>query len=157
MFSILCHKDVFMPNEVQSTARNLQQNITGYTYSMHMKQHLQEREDRSHDYFNKIVSDCLETLKYQQREVFEVELSKDYYYFGKSGWFITKYCCRIPYNASQDLVVAIRPYYDKKTKEIDFSKNKIVTAWLNAKNDNHITVDKNNYCSLENWNRINSR
>ena len=149
MYRKLFHKDLFMPNNTQSSCNQLQSFLTNYKFSTHFKEHLDNQliEDRKHRYLKDVVIECLDTLKDNPKEVFEVELSKDYHFFGKPGWFVTKYCCRIPYDNNKDLVVAIRPIYNKNVVE----DNLIVTAWINHKKDNHCTLDKTKYCSEEEW------
>ena len=151
MFSKLFHKDVFIPNGTKEVCKNLQKTLTKYYFSKHFSDHLNEEiKDRSHKYLRDIVIECLDSLKDVQRDIFEVELSKDFHYFKKSGWFVTKYCCRIPYSSTQDLVVAIRPQY-KDGVVVD---NMIVTAWLNQNTDHHYTLDETKYCSKEDWNSL---
>ena len=155
MYSKLFHKDVFIPNNVQEIVKNYQEKFTGYRLSNHLKEHMKGYDDRSHDYLEEALIKCLDTIQQCSQEAFEVELSKDYRYFGKSGWIVTKYCIRIPYCNTQDLVVSIRPFFDQQTKRFDFSKNLIVTAWLNDKNDSHSTLDASKYCSQGEWKSIN--
>lgn len=61
---------------------------------------------------------------------------------------IQKICVRIPYDNKRDLVVAIRPVI----KNGEHINNKVVTAWLNYKNDTHTTLNTSNYCSQQEWN-----
>lgn len=152
MFTKLFHKELFYPEGTVVACDNLQRSLNTYFFSKHFEDHLQNQSvnDKKHRYLKDIVIECLNTLKTQPREVFEVELGKDYHFFGKSGWFVTKYCCRIPYDSDKDLVVAIRPQY-KDGKLVD---NMIVTAWINHKYDAHYTLDKSKYCSEEDWNNI---
>ena len=149
MFSKLFHSDVFIPKGVSQSCINLQKKITHYYFSKHFEEHIKNQlvEDRSHTYMIDVITKCLDSLKQTQQPVFEVELSKDYHYFKVRGWVITKYCCRIPYNNSQDLVVAIRPQYNNLTVKDNF----IVTAWMNSKTDNHKTLDTSKYCSKTDW------
>ena len=148
MYSKLFHKDVYMPLAAADNSKAIQKTLSSYYFSKHFKEHLENCfEDRSHKYLADIVTECLDSLKDTQRDVFEVELSKDYHFFGQSGWFITKYCCRIPYSYDQDLVVAIRPQY----RDGKIVNNMIVTAWLNNKNDSHRTLDGSKYCSQYEW------
>lgn len=153
MYSKLFHKDVFMPNGANEVAKSYQlSNSDKYFLSNHFKEHIENQayEDRSHTYLAPIIEKCLKSLKNTARDCFEIELSKDYYYFGKSGWFVTKYCCRIPYENGQDLVVAIRPQYENGK----IVNNMVVTAWLNSSNDHHYTLDKSKYTSEEEWHNI---
>ena len=148
MYSKLFHKDVFMPLAVSDRGLELQKTLGNYFLSKHFKEHLENcYEDRSHKYLADIVTECLDSLKDTQREVFEVEVSKNFHFFGKSGWFVTKYCCRIPYSYDQDLVVAIRPQY----RDGKVVNNMVVTAWLNSKTDNHRTLDGSKYCKAVEW------
>ena len=153
MFTKLFHKDVYFPEGTVIACDNLQRSLKTYTFSKHFQEHLQNQviEDRSHKYLKDVVIECLDSLKTCPREVFEVELGKDYHFFGKSGWFVTKYCCRIPYSPTQDLVVAIRPQYvDGK-----LAGNLVVTAWMNHHDDNHYTLDPTKYTTKEAWSSIN--
>lgn len=152
MYTKLFHKEVYLPDGAEVACDNLQRGLKKYFFSRHFEQHLQNQivEDRSHTYLKDVVVKCLDSLKENPRDVFEVEVGKDYHFFGKSGWFITKYCCRIPYSSTQDLVVAIRPQY-QAGKLVD---NMIVTAWMNSHEDNHYTLDASKYCSKEEWFRL---
>lgn len=162
MYSILFHKDVFMPEGASEVATKLNQLMTGYFLSNHFEEHLenQDIEDRSHTYFRNAVLNCLNEMCSEQRRMlipFEIELSKDYHFFGKSGWFVTKYCVRIPYNLKSDLVVVIRPQWDRENQKYDLSKNMIVTAWINHKDDSHFTLDNSKYVDKEKWLSINNK
>lgn len=160
MFSLLFHKDVFLPKDAKNSAIILNQKMTNYFLSKHFKEHLdnQENENRSHKYFRNVVFNCLNEMcsKYRKLlEPFEIELSKDYNFFGVSSWFVTKYCVRIQYDTTSDLVVVIRPQWDKEKKEFDVSRNMIVTAWINHKDDAHSTLDESKYCSKDYWEKCN--
>lgn len=148
MFSKLFHKDVFFPNGTVDACKSYQKALDTYRLSEHFKKHIREQEDRSHTYLPSVIEKCLKTLKNEQYEPFEVELSKDFHYFGKPGWFITKYCVRIPYDQQSDLVVVIRP---------NRGENLITTAWINAHDDNHETLDESEYTTENEWLSINHR
>ena len=159
MYSILLHTDVFCPEEAQNAVLDLQKHMKDYFLSNHFKEHLdnQETEDRSHTYFkNAVINNLNEMISDSRRltKAFEIELSKDYHFFNKPGWFVTKYCIRLPYSYSHDLVVVIRPQWDKVNQKYDASKNMIVTAWINHNKDDHKTLDSSKYCSKENWLKI---
>ena len=153
MFTKLFHSEVFFPEGTRTACHVLQRGLKSYKFSKHFQEHLQNQivEDRSHTYLKDVVVACLNSLKDTPRDVFEVELGKDFHFFGKSGWFVTKYCCRIPYSDDQDLVVAIRPQY-QDGKVVD---NLVVTAWMNHHTDNHYTLDGSKYCSKQDWLSIN--
>lgn len=141
----LFHKDVFLPEGINEVCKKLQTNLTSYFYSRHFKEHLDNQlvENRSHLYLKDVVTKCLDSIKTTPREVFEVELSKL-----EDCWKVTKYCCRIPYDSTQDLVVAIRPQYNYNGVVVN---NMIVTAWMNHKYDHHTTLDTTKYCSEYEW------
>lgn len=149
MYTKLFHKDVFVPAGVDAVCNDLQKCLGKYFFSNHFSGHIdnQAEEDRSHTYIEDVVVECLNSLKVTPREAFEIELGKDYYKFGKAGWFVIKYCCRIPYSADQDLVVVIRPQY-KGSTVVD---NMIVTAWMNSREDSHTTLNGDRYCSEKEW------
>lgn len=148
MFSKLFHKDVFIPEWSIRDAIILQQNLKDYSISKHLKEHLEDKyKDRSHYYIESVLNTCLKTLNKTPREPFEIELSKSYRTFGERKWVVTKYCVRIPYDDSQDIVVSIRPKYD-------INSNLIVTAWMNSNKDHHYTLDKTKYCSKSEWDKI---
>lgn len=153
MFTKLFHKDVFVPEGAQEVCEKYQKAFKGYCFSRHFQEHLdnQDCEDRSHTYLRDAIDKCLKSIKDGPQRAFEIELGKGYREFGESGWFLTKYCIRIPYDSTQDLVVAIRPKY-RGAAVVD---NVVVTAWINSKNDSHITLDKSKYCDLEEWNIAN--
>ena len=140
----LFHKDVFIPDGVEAVCHSLQKRLLKYFFSRHFSEHLDNQlvEDRSHRYLRDVVVECVESLKNIQRDVFEVELTYD-----GTAWTVTKYCCRIPYDDSQDLVVAIRPQY-VGNKVVN---NMVVTAWMNSHTDNHYTLDGTKYCSKQSW------
>jgi len=146
---LLFHKDIFIPEGIKEVCKQLQKDLTSYTYSKHFREHLenQKRENRSHLYLEDVVRECVNSLKERPRQVFEVELTEEKSY----SWKVTKYCCRIPYDDKQDLVVAIRPVYFNDT----VVENKIVTAWMNQHDDSHYTLDESKYCSRPHWDAIN--
>ena len=155
MFSKLFHKDVYMPKSVAESAKNCQAHFSGYVLTQHLQEHLDAMDkNRSHNYLREALVKCLETIKDNPQEAFEVELSKDYHLFKKSGWFVTKYCIRIPYDDKQDIVVSIRPYYDAEKNKFISNKNRVITAWLNDNKDDHVTLDSSKYCSKQEWLKI---
>ena len=156
MFSLLFHSDVFVPEGIQDEVKRIQRKMTSYRLSKHFKEHLdnQATEDRSHTYFRNAVMNSLNQMTSNSRvlrEAFEVELSKDYHFFGKSGWIVTKYCIRIPYDSQTDLVVVIRPQWDANKLDYDASNNLVATAWINHKRDNHSTLRAGAYCTKAEW------
>lgn len=157
MYSILFHSDVFMVEDAKNQVVNLQRKMKSYFLSRHFQEHLdnQNQEDRSHTYFKNFVLNILNEQVsdyYRLYSAFEVEYSKDYHFFKKSGWFVTKFCIRVPYKQDEDIAFVFRPMY-KDGEVVDFM---VVTAWINHKNDNHKTLDTTKYCSKEEWNKINS-
>lgn len=152
MFSKLFHKDLFFPDGVQEKVESFQRYLTSFEFTKHLLDRLaSEEKDRSHNYNEETILKCLNTLKTNPQETFEVEVSKDFYYFGKPGWFITKFCVRIPIEGCNEiLAVSIRPIYDTAIKKYTNSC-KVVTAWINAGSDHHSTLDKSKYCDSTTW------
>ena len=156
MFSKLFHSDVFIPEGAVNQVSKLQANMKSYFLSAHFEKHLNNQlvEDRSHKYFKNFVLNILneQTSKnFHLYKAFEVEFSKDYHFFNKPGWFVTKFCIRVPYKNDEDIAFVFRPQY-KNGNVIDFM---VVTAWINHKNDNHNTLDTTKYCSEKEWRKIN--
>lgn len=145
----LFHKDAFMPEGVQSLVRTYQEHMDAYTLSRHLREHIayQAQENRSHSYFEDVLIACLDSIKENPQEAFEVELGKDAELFGDDGWHITKYCVRVHYSQQEDVCVAIRPQY----RDGYVTGSLIVTAWMNSREDSHFTLDKSRYCSEAEW------
>ncbi len=145
----LFHKDVFMPEGVQALVRTYQEHMDGYSLSRHLKEHIayQAQENRSHSYFEDVLIACLDSIKGNQQEAFEVELGKDESLFGDDGWYVTKYCVRVHYSDREDACIAIRPQY----RDGYVVGSLVVTAWMNSRGDSHFTLDKNKYCSEAEW------
>lgn len=156
MIRKLFHKDCFLPEGIQTIVTKYQKNFNGYYLSKHLKTHLEESTDRSHAYLESMLIECLDTIKDNPQEAFEIEATKDFDTFNRKGWVVTKYCIRIPYDSKQDIVVSIRPQLDKNTKKFNWNNNLIVTAWMNAHSDNHYTLDETKYCSEKEWKLINN-
>ena len=91
------------------------------------------------------INKLIESLSSTQREVFEVEITK-----GSNGYYVTKYCCRIPFNNDQDFVVAIRPRYEKGGNILSM----VVTGWLNHQEDAHYTLDESKYVSEKEYKKV---
>ncbi len=51
---------------------------------------------------------------------------------------ISKVVLRIAFDKRQDMVLVLKPYFDKK-------KATVITFWLNSKQDKHSTLDKTKY------------
>ena len=152
MFQRLFHTDVFLPTGVVPATLESQRRIKTIRYSKHLQEHFAMIDDRSHDYVEARVKECVESLKKEPRKPFEVEISKDYRYFGLGGHFLTKYVVRVPYDEKCDLVVVIRPVYEKKEDiRVFLGEVLVATAWLNSRTDNHYTLDESKYCSEEEW------
>lgn len=151
MQTMLLHKDVFLPNQFKEDCKKLQRKLSNYFYSRHMEEHLTDlTPDRSHRYFNgditrEDINKLIESLSSTQREVFEVEITK-----GANGFYVTKYCCRIPFNNDQDFVVAIRPRYEKGGNILSM----VVTGWLNHQEDAHYTLDESKYVSEKEYKKV---
>lgn len=154
MFTLLFHKDVFMPKGLEENAKVFQKNFRGFRLSTHIKNNVLYVDDRSHNYLEQKIIECLNTLQDTQYDAFEIEIAKDYYVFGNSKFHITKYCIRIPYSDTQDLAISIRPMFDAQTKKYNWENNLIVTAWLNAKTDSHTTLDSGKYVTEQRWQEI---
>ena len=159
MFRQLFHSDVFFPEGLQDVIKRLQCNFKAYQLSKHFEEHLdnQDDEDRSHTYLkNAVINNLNELGKYRLYDAFEVELSKSFKEFGTHDWVVTKYCIRVSYSYSQDLVIVIRPGWNKSNCMYNPGINLIVTAWINHRDDSHKTLNTTKYCCESLWESINS-
>jgi len=147
--TLLFHKEVYFPHGTQESVKDLQIHLYDYQLSRHLQEHLDNVEDKSHDYLMEQVKTALEVIRNFPQEPFEVELQ------GRDGyWMITKYCVRVHTTGKQDLILVIRPGTDIRDFSIDYNRNLVVTAWLNASTDSHSTLDVSKYCSKEEWNNL---
>lgn len=142
----LFHKDIFIPDGVQESCQLLQKRLTSYSLSSHVSDHLDSQltANDSHTYYKEMIVHCVETLPQNPREVFEVELS---YNESTHAWDVTKYCVRVPCGGDEDLAIVIRPVW-RGPKLVD---SRVITAWINKRDDKHITLDKSKYCSNPDW------
>ena len=143
----LFHIDVFMPEKFKAQAIKLQQDFKQYEFSMHMNDNvLNEDKHKSHDYGEDILKSIDKIGKYIT-PAFEVEVEKH-----NNSWYVCKYCIRIPVdNKNVDAVIVIQPYFNRKTKQYDNTRNLIKTAWLNSRTDNHNTLEADKYVKKDEW------
>ena len=156
----LFHKDVFIPerDKVNQVVSKMEKHITGYEFTNHFKRHMeQEKKDRSHEYVDDVVNKCLERLKEGTWEPFEVAIEFDIAKYGDMKCHVSKYCVRIPYNDEDDFAVSIRPTYVSSSRSYDWNKNVVITGWLNAHSDNHITLRPENYTTQSEWENVFSK
>lgn len=157
---ILLHSDVFMPETINGTQNlydlvsKLQKHLGTHRLSEHLKQHIDDYDDRSHDYLGNVLEGCIMSCTGNPQRPFEVELT-EIGTRGAKAWAVTKYCVRVPYSKDQDVAIVIRPGIDYAKMVYDVKRNVVVTAWLNHATDAHSTLDHSKYCSKENWERVN--
>lgn len=152
MYSVLMHKDVHIPAEfVEKVESELFPTMTSdkIYYSKHLEARFSRNNDRSHNYLETTLKRTLIMLTVSPTKPFEVEVSKDFKFFGKTGFFVTKFAVRCRINEAEDLMVVVRPIYETGTTTI--KSFLVVTAWLNATKDHHATLDKTNYISYQGW------
>lgn len=114
-------------NEVLSIQRNLSQR--NLELSRHIVCRLENCNHKHHYTGDELIS-CVERLKSNPVIPFEVEVA-----FYNGVVIIKKYVVRIKYNDTQDISVVIRG-------------DKIITAWINDRDDAHKTLDLSKYDSL---------
>lgn len=116
------HKKVFIPdNHLPILSRHTSiLNTLKYRYTAHCLDNLKYRSIRQED-----ILLFIRDLKLQASDIFE------YYMDDKNA--IIKICYRISYSKNQDIILIL-----SNSKEI-------ITIYLNSKDDEHITLDKNLY------------
>jgi hypothetical protein len=125
----LLHIEKYIPDSVLKTVAWLQGRIdvTKMSLSRHIQEHL-EGGDHKHGYNKESLLKCVQSLKDNPVDPFEVEVEVR----PNNKHFITKFVVRIPYDRDRDISVSIRG-------------NKIITAWLNHVDDIHHTLDLSKY------------
>ena len=125
----LLHIEKNIPVNVLKTVTWLQSKIdvTKMLLSRHIQEHL-EKGDHKHGYNKEGLLKCIQNLKDNPVDPFEVEVEIK----PDNKNFITKYVVRVPYDKDRDISVSIRG-------------NKIITAWLNHVDDIHYTLDLSKY------------
>ena len=152
---VLLHKDLWLPSWAHLAVKNVLEKYTSYVLSKHVKDRAIKDKDRSHGYTLEKLEASIKNALGKSFEPFEVELTN---HGGKKWmWIVTKVCIRIPYDDKDEVCLSIRAYQDKVNHHVDATKAFIVTAWLNAINDEHCTLDTNNYVDKDEFFKINSK
>lgn len=125
----LYHKDVYMPNEMIECALNRQKNINvkACLMSSHLKKDHIDNVDKKHNYTAEDIEGTLNLIKARPVKPFEVGMSLDKTY-------MKKYAVRIKLDDEYDISIVINA---KGTK--------IITAWVNNREDTHKTLDPTRY------------
>jgi len=139
---VLLHKDVYIPEWVNSKVKYLLEKYNKFTLSQHVINHATRDVDRSHGYTLDKLNESLRNAIGKSFEAFEVELIQ---YNEGDKWLVSKICIRIPYSSNQEACLSIRPYRDPITKKIDVTNAHIITTWLNSTEDAHYTLDESKY------------
>jgi len=149
---LLFHSDIFIPSGIQEAVTSIQKRIKKYKMSYHLREHIESPEyaDWHHDYSKQDIWDAAYSLSKNTQQAFEVEL-ESYYKDKELLWAVTKFCCRVPKDEDNDIVLAIRPSYLGKGKYNYSSPSLITTAWVNNKNDQHNTLRQENYSTEGDW------
>lgn len=114
------HQDIFMPEGLQEKCKNLMKRKSPHRFTQHAKDHLSKLEDRSHRVDMYSLMDALKFLEEFPTDPFEVYTDKH-----KNP---IKFCTRTDLTPNEDVVFVI-------------SDNKVVTFYVNDKNDEHDTLD----------------
>lgn len=121
--SSLYHREVYWKNSFDKQAFNLIKN-NKITLTQHFVNHVLYdyvyRYMIDFDSLNIIIDELIEDKEIKPFEV-EIENNK-----------VTKAVVRVPYDDTSDISIVFR-------------KNKIITAWLNKREDKHYTLDETKY------------
>ena len=124
----LYHKEVFWKKYFDREAIKLAEKITATELSSHIRNERMKHHDKKHPYDFDGLYQAIERIKNNEAYIFEVL---------EENGIILKAVYRVTYDDNRDISVVIRR---------DRARVFIVTAWVNNKNDKHLTLDKNNYC-----------
>ncbi len=116
------HKDIYFPDKTKVYKLSHMLNKKSWSFSSHCLENLKYR-----------AFDNAKILQYIRDSKLRPEWIFEYYILGGE---IQKICYRIPYSHSDIILVVSR---DKH----------IITVYLNSKNDNHETLNKNLYQTKE--------
>lgn len=126
----LLHEQKWMPQSIKDISKKLQTLLEEKTFSQHLFDHL-ENKDRKHSYTREDIERVVKSVIANPISPFEVRVTEN-------DWgvnHVTKYCVRTKLNAQNDITLVI-----SDTK-------RIITAWINDKNDKHYTLDLHRYYS----------
>lgn len=127
--SDLYHIEVYMPQEYIDSSLSSQRALGTYRFSYHLKKRLFGDRDYKHALNNKVLVQCINSLRLSPIVPFEIEVDD-----GE----VVKLVVRVPYTEENDVSIAI---------QLNSSNGcpLIKTAWLNDKNDVHTTLDTTKY------------
>lgn len=128
MERILLHSSIYMPKYFKSIAINQQRRLKDCSISNHFKtDHSIENRDFKHNISEVELISLVNSLAYKPVEPFEIEISKD-----NGKVILSKQVIRVNYKDNNDVSIVLRG-------------NKIITAWLNKRDDVHLSLDTNKY------------
>lgn len=123
----LYHEDIYMPACFAEQAMNQQKIIRKYVFSSHLWERINDL-DRQHGKVTKrIILNSLDYLRENPKKPFEVETDDS---LGEET--VTKYVVRVSADEWSDISLVIRG-------------NKVITAYINSKTDNHCTLNFDKY------------
>ena len=128
MERILLHSSIYMPKSFKNIAINQQRHLKNSFISNHFRvDHSEKNRDFKHNISEEKLLSLVNSLAHTPSEPFEIEV------FEENGKIIvSKQVVRISYNATQDISIVLRG-------------NKIITAWLNEKDDIHLSLNTAKY------------
>lgn len=135
----LLHIEVFMPKYILNRALHLEEIVSEYDNTQHFIDRYNDRTNYKHYMTQELMTKALKSIQTNKTRPFEVEIKYDN---KKQDYIVTKYVVRVSYDDTRDVSFAIMPIFDMTTKTF---KGRIKTAWLNAKDDIHYTLDDSKY------------
>ena len=135
----LLHIEVFMPKYILNKALHLEEIVSEYDNTKHFIERYNDRTNYKHYMTHELMIKALKSIQTNKTRPFEVEIKYDN---KKQDYIVTKYVVRVSYDDTRDVSFAIVPIFDMTTKTF---KGRIKTAWLNAKDDIHYTLDDSKY------------
>lgn len=127
---MLLHIQKYMPKSVIDMCLDMEKKNDTYELSYHMRRHFQ-RVDFKHNITKERLLQCANSLKNNSVIPFELEILVN----NSVCVAINKFVVRMPYDNQNDISIVVRG-------------NKIITAWLNNKDDKHYSLDLNKYSGI---------
>lgn len=138
---MLLHKDLGVPQEVKEKSLMLLQKVEKIDLSKHFLEQHCNQNDKKHFIDEQKLIKIIKDLKTNPVEPFEYEVFEIYNRFTKKLHYrVEKIVVRTSYDDKRDISIAIL-FKKQENKLISFVK----TAWVNNKDDIHITLDTTKY------------
>lgn len=149
---LLFHEEVYLNDNMRDIARRVLSNAENIIYTTHVMEHFNESSSRYGYTESDLHSLINDKEKLSSGSMFEVELNKCINNKNFS-WKVSKFVVRYALDDEHDISVVFRPNYNFHTNRYDPKTLKVITAWINKKDDLHNTLDESRYTTEKVFNK----